>query len=180
MASNLSSNPFLDPYQPLRGAVITYVGQPLSRIEVPPIQTLVHKTEDTPQSLSVVDVSQVLNRAGITPRESVLIRDELIGIELDINVFGTAPSSGMSGSVSPADMQMGQTVGRNIPTNMKEARDSLEFITAQRTGGNHKNFGINDLKKIAKNLHLPTTGNKDVLVNRIRTAVIDYYNLDIQ
>ena len=174
-------NPFLDPFSTPQGGSVAAPGQPLSRIPIPAIHTLVFKTTEDSGNLAAVNVSDALLRAGITPRQPVLIRDETVGIELNLNLFGTAATSGeMTAQVTPAELQTGQVVGKIIPTNFREARTVLHLITAQRTGSRNVAFNINELKKIARNLDLPANGNKDVLANRIRTAIIEFYNLPLQ
>ena len=170
-------NPFLDPFSTPQGATTALPGQPLSRIQIPPIRTLVRKTIDSTGSLTMVNVGEALNRAGITPRETVLVRDETIGIELNLSLFGTAIQEQTPSEVTPSEIQTGQVVGRRIPTNYREARDVLHLIVAQRTGSRNEAFNINQLKMIAKNLNIQSTGNKDVLANRIRTSIIEFYNL---
>ena len=170
-------NPFLDPFNIPKGGSVVKLGQPLSKIQVPNIQTLVYKTAELSGNLAVVDVSEALNKAGITPREPVLFKDETVGIELNISLFGAPPSTQQTQSdISPA-ITTGQTIGRRIPNNYREARDMLHLITAQRTGSKNIAFNINELKQIAKNLHLQANGNKDALAARIRTAVIELFNL---
>lgn len=174
-------NPFLDPFTTPQGGVVVAAGQPLSRIQIPAIHTLVRKTSETSGSLAAVNVSDALLRAGITPRQPVLIRDEAIGIEISLSlVGGTSTSIEANTQITPADLQAGQVVGKIIPTNFREARSVLHLITAQRTGNRNAAFNINELKKIARNLDLPANGNKDVLANRIRTSIIEFFNLSPQ
>jgi hypothetical protein len=174
-------NPFLDPFSTPQGGIVAAPGQPLRRLQVPSIQTLVFKTTENTGNLAAVNVSDALVRAGITPRQPVLFRDETIGIELNLNLFGATPAVAETTSqVTAADIQTGQVVGRSIPTNFREARSVLHLITAQRTGSRNVAFNINELKRIARNLDLPANGNKDVLANRIRTSIIDFYNLPPQ
>lgn len=176
----LLQNPFLDPYSVPQGGKVAGLGERLIQIQVPAIQTLVYKTTNTSGYLAAVNVSEALLKAGITPRQPILIRDETIGIELNLNLLGTGSVSGVtSAQMTPAELQ-GQTVGKVIPRNVREARNVLHMITAQRTGTTNRSFDINELKKIARNLDLPSTGNKDVLANRIRTHIIDYFNLQPQ
>lgn len=174
-------NPFLDPFSTPQGGTVANQGQPLSRLQIPQIQTLVFKTTENSGNLAAVNVSNALLRAGITPRQPVLIRDETIGIELNLNLFGTSATVGETPSqITPAELQTGQVVGKIIPTNFREARSVLHLITAQRSGSRNVAFNINELKKIARNLDLPATGNKDVLAHRIRTAIIEFFNLPPQ
>lgn len=173
-------NPFLDPYSAPQGGRMANPGQPLQRLQIPPIQTLVRKTTETSGSLAMVDVSDVLNRAGITPREPVLVQDEQIGIQLNLSLFTTAISNQTPSQVTPAELQTARGVGRRVPTNYREARDVLHLIVPQRTGSRNDAFNINELKRIARNLNLAATGNKDVLANNIRSEIIRFFNLPNQ
>jgi hypothetical protein len=169
-------NPFLDPYLVPRGGTLSNPGEPLNRIEVPPIHTLIYKASVTFGLLASVNINDALLRAGITPQQPVLVRDAIIGIELNLNLPGTAAPPSAS-FLSPAQLQTGQTVGKIIPTNLKEAYNVRHMINAQRTGNRNVSFDINELKQISKNLNLSASGNKDVLANRINTAINAYYNI---
>jgi len=174
----LASNSFLQPASVLRGGKITGPNEPLSRIQVPLIQTLISKTTNGTESLGLIDVNDILSRAGITPRQPIKIVDETIGVELNLNLIGNASGS-TSAQISPAELQTGQTMGKFIPTNLREARDALHMITSQRKGTTNRAFAIGELKTIARNLDLPCNGSKDILANRIRSHVIGVFNLQI-
>jgi transglutaminase/protease-like cytokinesis protein 3 len=171
----LSPNPFLDPYNIPQGGKITKVGEKLTKLEIPNIQTLVYKTTNNVEDLAAVNVNDALLRAGITPRQPVVFKDEAaFGIELPLMLLGTpAPSS----QVSPATLQTGKVIGRYIPTNIQEAKDVLHLIVPQRSGSKNTAFDINELRQIARNLQLPASGNKDVLANSIRSHIIQEYQL---
>lgn len=171
-------NPFLDPFSSPPGGIVTVQGVPLSRIKIPAIQTLVSKTAENSGNLATVSVNDALLKAGITPRQTVLTSNEAIGIELNLNLFGNMPTVGnISAQLTPAELQTGQVVGRIIPTSFPEARSVLHLITSQRTGSRNIAFNINELKRIAKSLGLQAIGNKDVLANRIRTEIVEFYNI---
>ena len=175
--SGLFQNPFLDPYSTPQGGISSITGQPLPRLQIPIIQTLIYRTEETRGTLSLVDVRETLAQAGITPREPVLIRDEAVGIELNLNLFG----AGLHTPTAPVSTGLSaQTLGRQIPTTFREAHSVLNLITPQRSGSKNTAYGINELKQIARNLNIPSTGNKDVLANRIRTEIIQYFGLASQ
>jgi hypothetical protein len=173
---SLTTNPFLETETIPGAGRVTLAGQKLSRIQVPPIKTLVHKPTTMTGELINVNVNDVLTRAGVTPTQSVVVSNETYGIRLELNLLGIPSSSGTA-QLTPADLQKGQNVGRYIPTNVREARDVLHKISPQRTGNKNDSFNISELKKIAKNLDLPSVGNKDVLAVNIRNYIIDYYNL---
>lgn len=172
----LSSTPFLTLGSVPQSGRITGPNEPLSRIQVPLIQTLVSKSTNGNQDLGTVNVNDILLRAGITPRQPVRIKDETIGIELSLNLGGNSSSSAQ---ISPAELQTGQTMGKFVPTNLREARDALHMITSQRKGTTNRAFAIGELKTIARNLDLPSTGSKDILANRIRSHVIEFFHLQI-
>jgi len=168
-------NPFLDPFSPPVGGRISEQGQPLNQLQIPAINTLVYKTAETTGNLLMIDISDTLQKAGVTPREPVLVSEEDIGIQLNINLFG-AEGLQTTTQVNPAEIG-GKMIGRHIPTNYREAYDSLHLIVAQRAGKQNAAFGINELKRIARNLDLASSGNKDVLANRIRTAVTEFFGI---
>jgi hypothetical protein len=174
----LSSTPFLYLGTVPQSGKITGPNEPLSRIQVPLIQTLVSKTINENENLGAVNVNEILLRTGITPRQPVRIKDETIGIELSLNLGGNS-SRFSSAQISPAELQTGQTMGKFVPTNLREARDALHMITSQRKGTTNRAFAIGELKTIARNLDLPSTGSKDILANRIRSHVIEFFHLQI-
>ncbi|CAN5891690.1 hypothetical protein BH23THE1_BH23THE1_32480 [soil metagenome] len=177
----IPQNPFLDPFASHPETRVAALGQPLSRIFIPPIKTLIFKTADNSGNLAAVNVNDALSRAGITPQQPILVSDENIGIELNLNLFGGSSNVNETPSqVTPAEVQSGQVVGTIIPTTYREAKSVLHLITAQRTGSRNVAFNITELKRIAKNLDLQASGNKDVLANRIRTAIIGFFNLPSQ
>lgn len=170
----LTTSPFLNPRTLPQGGRITGPNEPLTRIQIPPIQTLISKSVNINENLGAVNVNDVLLRSGVTPRQPIRIRDEVIGIELNLSLTGNP-----LGQVSPAELQIGQTMGKFIPTTLHEARDALHMITAQRKGTTNRAFAIGELKTIARNLDLSSTGSKDILANRIRAHVIGVFNLQI-
>jgi hypothetical protein len=172
-SSTLFDNPFLDPFASPKGGVMVELGQPLIRLEIPDIRTLIYKTSSS-GSLSMINMNQVLTSAGITPRQPILVQDENVGIELNLNILENRTSNVQ---INSADLPSGQTIGRKIPANAREARDVLHLISSQRAGSSNNAFSINELKKIARNLNIPATGSKDVLVNNIRNYIIDFFDL---
>lgn len=162
------------------GVITTNPGQPLRRIEIPSVNTLINKPLTTTAPISMVEVGERLRQAGITPKEPVLHKDEAVGIELSLNLFSSNAAPQIMSQTNTIDITsgvQGQIVGRYIPTNPKEAKDMLHLISTQRTGKKNGAFGINELKKIARNLDLPATGNKEDIANRIRTHIISFFNL---
>jgi hypothetical protein len=174
-AQTIAVNPFLDPYSTPPGGRLSQVGQPLNPLQLPPIHTLIRIPTGATGALTLVNVGEALSR--VTPRENFVVRDETVGIELNLSLFGAAMTGQAPGGITPVELQTGQTVGRIIPTNFREARENLHLITAQRTGSRNVTYNINELRRIARNLDLPSNGNKDVLAARIRSAVIEFFNI---
>lgn len=175
--SGLFQNPFLDQYTSLDGGVVSPAGSPLVRLPIPQIDTLLYKTGETQNRLRMMNVPESLSRAAHLPQQPILVRNEAIGIELTLPTIGNltqAPPITTTG-VTPV-----QGVIKNLPKNMREALEVLPMITSQRRGSKSQVFGIEDLKQIARNLDLPSTGDKDVLAARLRTAIIEYFNLPAQ
>lgn len=172
--SSLFQNPFLDPYASLEGGTVSSLGAPLSRLQIPPVQTLVYKTDNNRGSLSMVSAPALLSSAVTPSQQPIVVRNEAVGIELSLAAIGTL------GQPPPSTTPGGTAAAQALPTNMREARDVLTMITPQRTGSKSRVYGIYELKQIARNLNLPSTGNKDVLASRIRTAIIEYFNLPSQ
>jgi hypothetical protein len=175
--SGLFQNPFLDPYASLQGGIVSGPGIPLARLQVPPIDTLLYKTGETRGRLGMVNVPEALSRTGTLAHQPVSVWNEAVGLELSLASLSTP---GQAPPITTTGVVPVQGAIQAIPTNMREAREVLPMITPQRTGSKSRVFGINDLKQIARNLNLPSTGNKDVLASRIRTAIIEYFNLPAQ
>lgn len=171
----IAVNPFLDPYNTPQGGRLSLVGQQLKPLEIPPIRTLIQKPTDTTGTLTFVNISEALSR--VTPRENFVVKDETVGIELNLSLFGASMTGQAPGGNTPVELQTGQTVGRVIPTNISEALENLHLITGQRTGSKNVAYNINELRQIARNLNLPSNGNKDDLATRIREHVTGFYGI---
>lgn len=167
----LFNNPYLDPYLDLPGGKSSVVGQPLAPLNIPPIQTLLSKRGKPIGNLTMVQVADTLARAGIVPEEPVYVREENVGIELNLNLYGAAAPS----TTQTSDLDMGHTVGRSIPKDFREARNVLQLIVPSRSGSKNTAFNIAELRQIAKNLNLPSSGDKKTIADRIRSAVIGFY-----
>jgi hypothetical protein len=164
-------NPYLDPYLNIIGGKSSVVGQPLVPLSIPPIQTLLTKKGKPHGSLSMVQVTDTLIRAGIVPEEPIQIKEESVGIELNLNLYGVATEP--VGETS--NLEAGKTLGKSIPKDFREARNALQLIVPSRSGSKNTAFNIGELRQIARNLNLPSSGNKEAIANRIRTAVIAFY-----
>lgn len=171
----MEQNPFLDPFNIPQGGHVSEKGQPLIRLQIPPIHTLVYKTDESTGNLFMIDAGDAFQQAGVTPSRPILTEEEDIGIQLDLNVFGIDALQ-IPSQMNPAEIG-GQTLGRNIPTNYQEARNVLHLIVMQRAGSQNAAYNITDLKRIARNLDLSPSGSKAVLANRIRTAIIDFFGM---
>ena len=63
---------------------------------------------------------------------------------------------------------------RQLPRTYPEVLTQSQLVGSQRTGRGSANFTLAELKQIARNLGLETTGTKDVLANRIMTTARAY------
>lgn len=167
----LFNNPYLDPYLDLPGGKSSVVGQSLTPLSIPPVQTLLSKRGKPIGNLNMVQVTDTLARAGIVPEEPVYVREENVGIELNLNLYGAAAPS----TTQASGLDMGHAVGRSIPKDFREARNVLQLIVPSRSGSKNTAFNIGELRQIARNLNLPSSGNKEAIANRIRSAVIAYF-----
>src|SRR5690606_18594310 len=86
--SIITINPFLDPFSTPPGGRLSQVGQPLNSLHIPPIQTLIRKVSGETGTLTLVNVDEILSR--VTPRENFVVRDENVGIETNLSLFGAA------------------------------------------------------------------------------------------
>jgi hypothetical protein len=176
-------NPFLDPYDTPVGGQLASPGQPLQQLAVPPIQTLIYQTDRSATSLAMVSVESALKEEDVTPSQPTTTEADNVGIGLDINLLTTGaqqPTTTPSTVGSQQPVTTGQTMGRQIPTNMHEARGMLHLISPLRTGRKNEAFNIGELRQIARNLNIPTSGKKEELANRIRGAIIEFFNLQMQ
>lgn len=174
-ADLMDVNPFIDPYTTIPGGEISKYGEPLIRLSSPNIKTLVYKTQKSAGDLRIIDIADVVRIANIMPDEHILQENSEMGLQLDLNLFGTEGSQSSS-QINPAEISS-KSISRHIPTTYREARDVLHLITDQRTGKTNASFGVTELKRIARNLDLPGIGNKDVLAARIRKAVMTLYGM---
>lgn len=159
----------------LIGGTMAEPGQPLNRLSIPDISTLISDRPSVPSELGTIpfEVIAALDR-GTHTVQTAPGEEPTVGHEINLGVFG----KNKFGQINPAEIPK-QGSGRHIPRNLAEARDSLNFITDTRSGAKNTAFRVNELRQIARNLNLTATGNKPELVNRIRTAVIEYYRLQV-
>src|SRR5665648_205204 len=170
----MAQNPFLLSYRVPEGGRLTVQGQPLSRLQIPQVTTLISQPSGPISTLAEVNVARAFLE--LTPSEQVNLQivgpDDPLGMQLNPNIV-MDPSVG--GTINPAQAQA--IINRRIPTNAREARDMLAFIIVSRTGSENRAFGINELKQICKNLNLPASGSKAELATRIRSYIIEFFNL---
>lgn len=156
---------------------LSLYGRPLNRLILPEVRTLISQPAGPVPQLAEVNVARVLSvtRPQEVTRPVPVSSTDTVGIQLTLNLLDTTPSGG---SINPSQAQA--VIDRRIPTNAREARDMLDYIVPQRSGSENRAFGINELKQICKNLNLPTNGNKADLANRIRSYIIELFNLPQQ
>jgi len=165
-------NPFLDVYNPPKRGELAKYNQPLKPIEIPgQIKTLINRTIVAEENLGKVDVSELLSTPIRTPSKPVLIEEGDIGIQLNIDILGTTTT----GKLNPS--QISNETGTDVPRTYREARNNLDLIVSQRSGGKNKAYNIKQIKDIARNLGLASSGNKSTIVNRIRSAVIEHFKI---
>jgi hypothetical protein len=150
------------------GGDMTEPGQPLNRLVIPAIATLISGTRTISPALATIALtlgSDELFRPGVEGEIQV-------GTEINLSVFG----KNRFGQINPAEIPMPGS-GRRIPKNRAEARDDRHLIVSSRAGAKNTAFRVSELKQIARNLGLSLNGNKDELVNRIQTEIKNYYQL---
>lgn len=166
-------NPFLNIYNPPKRGELAQFNQPLKQIEIPgQIKTLINRTIVAEENLGEIDVGELLSTPIITPSKPVLIQEGDIGIKLNIDILGTSTTAG---KINP--IQISNETGLDIPKNYRDARNNLDLIVSQRSGGKNKAYNIKQIKDIARNLGLASSGNKSLIVDRIRGAVIEYFKI---
>jgi len=172
----LARNPFLDPLSTVGGR-IAEAGQPLFQIRIPEITTLIHKTEESSGNLFMVNISDTIQHSKAT-REELIPPEEDVGLELNLNLYGTEPSD-RAAQLNPAEVGK-QRVGRTIPTTIEEVRNVLHLVSGQRkprrSDPQNAVFSVAELKIIARNLGLPTNLRKEELARRIHEAVSKVYS----
>ncbi len=65
-------------------------------------------------------------------------------------------------------------MSRLLPRTQSEVINQIELVSGQRTRTGSPNFTLTELKEIAKNLRLDSSGTKDLLADRILTDVRAY------
>jgi len=177
--SYLFENVFYDPYVTIPSATVSQAGQPLARLIIPPIQTLIYKTQPATRIIPMIEAplpSGQVTPAGVTTPVTPA-REETGGIVLNLNLLGGAPPS--EPQINPAQIPS-QSLGTRIPTKPREVLEVLHMITAKKAGSKNEAFTLVELKQIAKNLHLPVLGNKDGIATSIRNYIIEFFNLPPQ
>lgn len=156
---------------------ITGPDEPLSRITLPDIKTLLGSYKSTAETATIgrVTVNDIATRVG-----GIQINVDVtnIGINIDPNLAGA--SSHLGGLQTGSHIQVVQTkeVGKHIPTNYSEAKSALDQIRPTRSGSKRDAFTLQELKTIAVNLRIDHRGatTKAALAELIKTAVSDYFN----
>lgn len=166
----LFQNIFFDLRATVPSGNVSVSNRAMESLQIPPINTLIYKTKPTTTGLSRISPSAPGSPAGRTIERP----GELPGIILNLSLAGMTPQ--MDTQITPAEVPT-QTLGRTIPTNPRETLDMLHLITGQKAGKRNATYTISELKQIAKNLQLNAQGSKEILANRIRTHITEYFNL---
>lgn len=154
----------------MSGAMVQF-GQPLRRLQIPNIQTLISTPEQSGvapiENVSIVSVIDTAKFVNHVPVEG----ERVLGITIDTRIPGQqimAPGTSQEQFAS-------QGVGRQIPRSFQEARNVLGMINPGRSGKKGNAFSQAELKKIAQNLSLPSSGSKAELANRLIQAITSFY-----
>jgi hypothetical protein len=163
---------FLDPRTASTlGARLSTEGQPLNRITIPNINTLIYSSGQTQirTGLQGLIVKADIKTAAL-PSRNITDEEKQIGIVIE---------SGIVGQPTPGSIPHTNTMQdvRQIPTNYAEAYAVRHLISSQRPSKNIKLYGKPELVKIAQNLQLNTSGKKDELSARILTALYSFYDI---
>jgi hypothetical protein len=162
-------SPFLSTEEPVVGGHLSNPGQPLARLQIPQITTTISRQSEAGTSLSSIDVGEIpIRQTNIRP---VTAQEQDIGITLDTGIPGRTEVPGTPQMFA----QTTQGVGRQLPRTYEEVRNVISLIAPGRTGKKTNTFLVVELRKIAQNLNLPSSGNKETLANTILQAVRSYY-----
>jgi len=175
-SSLVSTNPVLDYQTMVRRGVLVNRGQPLQKIVVPPIRTLIYESTDKIPSLAMVTVQTALAAENVILNRDAETDATNVGIGLDISLLTLGSQAPSQISSTMGD---GRITGRQIPTNMHEARAVINQISPTRAGAKNEAYGITELRQIARNLNIAASGKKEELANRIRKEVMEFFNLQI-
>lgn len=142
---------------------LTYTGNPLSKVYFPEVETRIS-----------TNTNENLEFGFVTNEQIVKPETQMANL---ISPIAGMPKLDIGESVFKPVEQM-DTI-KKIPTNLKEAYDVLHLISNERKSKSNPVFDNAQLKEIAKNLNLLPTGKKEEIVARIRKAVSDYMQLNL-
>ena len=157
------------------GGEMSEKGEPLSKLFIPPIETLINKPQVSRAELEFSQVPFDITSGGTTPVRTVMEAENPFGVHIDIGIHGMI--SPVQYEINPAQIK-GTGTKRPIPTNFPEARSAMGLISNKRSGQKVEFFSLPELRTIAQNLRLPKNGNKDELVNRLISAIKNFYNME--
>lgn len=166
----LFQNIFFDLGASLHEGQPSVVNQRMVPLQIPKINTLIYKTDQNIPNISRIQVTTSGIPSSSRPTEAS-------GIVLNLSLAGMTPQ--MDTQISSYEIPS-QTLGRTPPSNPRETLDMLHLVTGQKAGKRNATYTISELKQIAKNLQLNAQGSKEMLANRIRNHIIEYYNLPPQ
>lgn len=146
------------------GGVQSEYGQKLNKINLPEITTIIAKKEED-ASLSIEATISQSNLTNINVESQVPI-----GITID--TFSQEVQT-----VAPVTEIVGATIGEKIPTTIQEAYENIGKISVYKSGKNRNNYNVNQIRAIARNLSLATTGSKAEVAQRILDAISNFYKL---
>ncbi len=150
--------------------MLTNPGEPLFRLRIPNIQTLIsRRAESERPEIGMVGLQTTVESQKFASK--AIGKEDVIGITIDTSVPG-----GQGGPVmAETPPILAQSVGRQLPRTYEEARNNLSLITPGRSGKRTNVYKLDELKKIAQNLNLPSAGNKETIANTIVNAVARFF-----
>ena len=144
----MQRNPYL--YDIIPVGQLSTLGEPMYPITFPYIKTLVGMKSS--QMGPILEVPKQIQQVA---EEDTVQDNDLINLET---------------------VQEKVVVAEGLPTTLEEVRRVLDRVDAKKSGKKNPSFRTDQLKAIASALNLPTNGHKKDLVDRIRKAVLDFYN----
>jgi hypothetical protein len=159
----------MDPTLEMPG-MLTNPDEPLFRLRIPNIQTLIsRRVENERPEIGMVGLQTAVESQKFVSK--AIGREDVIGITIDTSVPGLQIGPVMTEN-QPV---LAQSVGKQLPRTYEEARNNLSLIVPGRAGKRTNVYKLEDLKAIARNLNLPSTGNKETIANTIVTAVTRFF-----
>jgi len=140
---------------------------PLNRLTIPNFNTLIFQVEGTQESFISISLNQAVKE--YSDQEAVPASTEF-GIKIDVSLTNEVSRGPQSVAEAGLDSQ---SVGVSLPRDFNEARNNLARI--QPKAPRKIGYQLDELRRIAQNLNLPSGGNKAVVSNTIIQAIQEYF-----